>query len=214
MELEWLMAIDFQLHRDVNETHGFNAWLGRWREWEAQSLARGARSLKLSPLDTNVQHHGGAHKSFTPQSTQSAFPPPSAQDYSARQPQTQYHTPSYAPYDPWVIPRSSTDTSPASAPHTGPTTPEYYGGPGTWAPLDNGAYSYSGRTFGFAPLSQPRVQAHTQPHASAAAYTPFTPQYHHNPWTSHSMHCRCGHCAQQHIPYFMNPGYGPQIAAA
>jgi hypothetical protein len=214
LELEWLMSINFKLHHDADEAHGFSMWLGHWKEWEAQSLARGARSLKLSPLDTNVQHHGAVHKSFTPQSTHSAFPPPSAQDYSARPAQTQYPTPSYAPYDPWVIPRSSQDTSPASAPHTGPTTPEYYGGPGTWAPLDNGTYTYSGRTFGFAPLSQPRAQQHSQPHQSAANFTPFTPQYHNNPWTNHSMHCRCGHCTQQHMPYFMAPGYGPQIAAA
>ncbi|KAF2817876.1 uncharacterized protein BDZ99DRAFT_514095 [Mytilinidion resinicola] len=39
--------------------------------------------------------------------------------------QSQYSTPAYAQYDPWLVPRSATDNSPASAPTTGPTSPEY-----------------------------------------------------------------------------------------
>ncbi|KAF2432744.1 hypothetical protein EJ08DRAFT_669239 [Tothia fuscella] len=214
IELEWLTSIDFRLHRG-EDTSGFSEWQSCWKDWEAQALARGARSLKLSPLDTSVQHHSHRQtlKTFSPQSSQSAFPPPSAQDYSAISQQSHYHTPAYAPYDPWLIRRPANETSPASAPHTGPTTPEYYGGPGTWAPIDNsGAYNFSARPYGFTPLPQPRPQSHTQ--APAAAYTPFTPQYHSNAWTNHPMHCNCGHCNRGHMNYFMAPNFGPQIIAA
>jgi hypothetical protein len=215
MEQNWLEDIDYRLHRDPVEAQGFHTWLAHWKEYEAQKLAMGARSLKLSPIDTNVQRHNPVHKTFTPQLTHSAFPPPSAQEYySARSQQPQYHTPAWTPYDPWLVPRSAMDTSPASAPHTGPTTPEYYGGPGTWAPLDNGAY-YN-RRYGFTPLSQPQVQPHAQPLPQSQVYPTLGHQYQqHTGWNAHSIHCNCGHCnASRHGTWFMSSGFGHQVAAA
>jgi Cyclin len=216
MEQDWLSDIDYRLHRDPIEAQGFQTWLTHWKEYEAQKLAMGARSLKLSPIDTNVQRQVPVHKTFTPQSTQSAFPPPSAQEYhSARSQQTQYHTPAWTPYDPWLIPRSAMETSPASAPHTGPTTPEYYGGPGTWAPLDNGAYSYQ-RRFGFTPLSQPQSQPHAQPLPQIQTYPTFNHQQYQQQsgWNAHSIHCHCGQCnASRHGTWFMSSGFGHQVAA-
>ena len=215
MEMEWLAAIDYKLHRDPTEASGFNSWLQHWKDYEKRALVRGAQSLKLSPLDTNVQRHSPVHRPYSPQSTMSIFTPVPALDYNARPQHGQYHTPVYAPYDPYLVPRSATDSSPTSAPHTGPTTPEYYGGPGTWAPIDNGAYAYSRRNYGFGPMSQPVPQQLAQPHTQSAPYTPFTPQHHQqNAWTGHNIHCNCGHCARQHVPYFVPPVYGQQMVAA
>jgi len=181
-----------------------------WKDYESRIISRGAQSLKLSPLDTNVQRQAPAHKSFSPQSTISTYTPLSAADYSARPFHSNHHTPSYAPYDPWLVRRSATDSSPTSAPHTGPTTPEFYGGPGTWQPLDNGAYSYSRRNYGYGQMTQPQHVAQPQ----ATPYTPFTPTYQQqNNWTGHSIYCNCGHCSRQHVPHFLGPNYGQMVAA-
>lgn len=214
MEKAWLEDIDFRLHRDPIESQGFQTWLTYWKEYEKSKTAADVRGLKVSPIDTNVQRQAQVHKTFTLHSTQSAFPPPSAQDYhSARSQQAQY-TPAWTPYDPWLVPRSGMEMSPASAPHTGPTTPEYYGGPGTWAPLETGAYSYQ-RRYGFPPLSQPQTQPHVQPLPQIQNYQTYN---HHqyqqqNGWNAHNIHCHCGQCRNGNT-WFMNSGFGPQVAVA
>jgi hypothetical protein len=211
MEREWLSDLDWKLHIDPAEYNGFNDWLKHWKEHETKIHNRGAQSLKLSPIDTNVQHHSPAHKSFSPPSAMMGYTPMSGVDYSARTYQSNHQTPAYAPYDPWLVRRAANDSSPGSAPHTGPTTPEYYGGPGTWAPLDSSAYSYSRRGYGFGQMPQPQHMA--QP--LNAPYTPFTPTYHQqNAWTGHSIHCNCGHCSRQQVPYWVGSHFGQQPVAA
>jgi hypothetical protein len=163
--------------------------------------------LKLSPIDTNVQHHPSGYKSFSPVSSMTGYTPMSGSEYNARSYQINHQTPAYTSYDPWVVRRSAYDSSPSSAPHTGPTTPEYYGGPGTWAPIDSTGYSLSRRAYGF---SNPSQQPMGQP---IAPYTPFTPTYNQqNAWTGHSIHCSCGHCSrsQTQTPYWVGSHYGPQ----
>ena len=203
MEREWLVELNWRLHIDPAEHNGFNAWMEHWKEFEKAKLDHGAQSLKLSPIDTNVQHQSPLHKSFSPAASMMGYTPMSAMEYNARPYQHNHHTPAYTPYDPWVIRRSGHDSSPTSAPHTGPTTPEYYGGPGTWAPIDNSGYSYSRRAYGFA-----SAQAMPQP------YTPFTPTYNQqNAWTGHSIHCNCGHCSRQQVPYWVGSHYAQPVVA-
>jgi hypothetical protein len=207
MEREWLCDINWNLHLDPAESAGFNEWLDHWKQYEKNALSRGAQSLKLSPIDTNVQHHSPAHKSFSPPSAVMGYTPMSGIEHNAQSFQSGHHISAYAPYDPWLVRRSANDSSPNSAPHTGPTTPEYYGGPGTWAPLDSSAYAYSRRGYGFGQLSQSQHMA--QP------YTPFTPTYNQqNAWTGHSIHCSCGHCSRQQIPYWAGSHYGQQPIVA
>lgn len=214
MEKAWLEDIDFRLHRDPIEIQGFQTWLAYWKDYEKSKSAASARIPKISPIDTNVQRQTSVHKTFTPHSTQSAFPPPSAQEYhSARLQQAQY-TPAWTPYDPWLVPRSGMETSPASAPHTGPTTPEYYGGPGTWAPLETGVYSYQ-RRYGFPPLSQPQTQSHIQPLPQMQNYQAYSHHQYQQQggWNAHNSHCQCGQCRNGNT-WFMNSGFGPQVAVA
>ncbi|KIW08494.1 uncharacterized protein PV09_01389 [Verruconis gallopava] len=205
MEREWLAELDWKLHIDPAEHNGFNAWMQHWKDYEKTRLDRGAQSLKLSPIDTNVQHHSPAHKPFSPPSAIMGYTPMSGMEYNARPFPTNHHTPVYTPFDPWLIRRSAHDSSPSSAPHTGPTTPEYYGGPGTWAPIDGSAYSYSRRGY----------QINSMPQPLNAPYTPFTPTYNQqNPWTGHSIHCNCGHCSRQQVPYWVGPHYCQQSVMA
>ncbi|KAK3045296.1 hypothetical protein LTS18_014098 [Coniosporium uncinatum] len=208
LETEWLVAIEFTLHRDLDGSQGFNAWLKHWKDFETQALTRPAKSLKLSPLDTNVQRQRSVHKSYTSAAAQQTYGKLPMHDYSASALPTPYTSvAAYAHYDPWMASRAPTETSPPSAPHTGPTTPEYYGGSATWAPPEG----YPRRSmFNFPQLNSNAQMPQAQP--QSAAFTPYTPQYAYNPWSSHGhgMGCSCMYCAsRQQPPYYMVPGYGP-----
>lgn len=202
LELEWLLAINFRLHRDPSEQHGWNTWSEHWKAYQSTAAARAERSNKLSPIDTSVHR-----RSFNPNKPLPTLPmqQPYAQasyDYAPKSAQSAYNPPSYSQYDPW---RSASDHSPASAPTTGPTTPEYYGATGTWGPVEG----YSRRTmFGFPPLSQ---SAHAQQQSNYGP--PAYQQYGASAWNQHGLNCGCAYCVQRHPPYFMAPGYATQAVA-
>jgi hypothetical protein len=202
LELEWLLAIKFKLHRDPSEAQGWTTWSEHWKEYQNTAAARADRSSKLRPIDTSVHRRSfNANKPLPPLPMQHAYTP--SYEYAPKS--AHYNPPSYSQYDPW---RSANEHSPASAPTTGPTTPEYYGTTGTWAPVEG----YSRRTmFGFPPLSQP---APVQPSQQASTYgPPAYSQYTPSAWNQHGLNCGCAYCVQRHPPYFMAPGYGPQAVA-
>lgn len=211
LETEWLIAIEFRLHRERDEVQGWNVWSKHWETWQEQAAVRSIRASKLSPIDTTVQRQRpmNHNKPLPPLPMQQGFSQPPAYEYTPKSAQPSYSSASaYPQYDPW---RSSNDHSPASAPTTGPTTPEYYGAHGPWNPTEG----YSRRTmFGFPPLSQPN-HAHAQQHQQQSNYGPpaYTPQYSTPVWNSHAINCNCMYCAQRHPPYFMAPGFGPQTVA-
>ncbi|KAL9000779.1 MAG: hypothetical protein Q9188_005590 [Gyalolechia gomerana] len=55
LEVEWLVAIGWNLHVDPEDSHGFNLWRTHWQLWQARRLDMSIDSLKLTPLDANVQ---------------------------------------------------------------------------------------------------------------------------------------------------------------
>ncbi|KAF2268041.1 hypothetical protein CC78DRAFT_34285 [Lojkania enalia] len=211
LEMEWLVAIEFKLHRDPTEQQGWVSWSEHWKDYQAHIAARSSRSSKLSPIDTTVQRQRSLNqnKPLPPLPIQQSFSQPPPYEFTPKSAQTSYSSAStYSQYDPW---RSANDSSPASAPTTGPTTPEYYGASGPWAPTEG----YSRRTmFGFPPLPH---STQTQPaqQQQPANYGPpaYSAQYNPPVWNSHGINCGCMYCAQRHPPYFMAPGFGPQPVA-
>ncbi|KAF2244086.1 hypothetical protein BU26DRAFT_93335 [Trematosphaeria pertusa] len=209
LEMEWLVAIEFKLHRDPTEQQGWISWSDHWKDYQSHATARANRSSKLSPIDTSVQRQRSINqnKPLPPLPMQQSFNSP-PYEFTPKSAQTSYSAaPSFSQYDPW---RSANDHSPASAPTTGPTTPEYYGPTGTWAPE-----GYSRRTmFGFPSLSQPtppptQQQHHPSNYGPPAYSAPYQPPV----WNNHGFNCGCTYCAQRHPPYFMAPGFGPQAVA-
>ncbi|KAF2731822.1 hypothetical protein EJ04DRAFT_361128 [Polyplosphaeria fusca] len=211
LETEWLIAIEFKLHRERDEPHGWNSWSEHWVDYQAQAAARSLRPSKLSPIDTTVQRQRSMNqnKPLPALPMQPSFNQPPPYEYTPKSAQPSYSTASaYPQYDPW---RSANEHSPASAPTTGPTTPEYYGAHGPWNPTEG----YSRRTmFGFPPLSQPN-HPQSQQHQQAVNYGPpaYTNQYNAPAWNNHAINCNCMYCAQRHPSYFMAPGFGPQTVA-
>lgn len=209
LEMEWLNAIDYNLHREPHEHQGWQYWSEQWKEFQDHAAVRAGRSNKLSPIDTSMNRRSfNPNKPLPPLPMQQSYntPPYDYTPKSAQASQTSFNLPAYSQYDPW---RSANEHSPASAPTTGPTTPEYYGATGAWAPNEG----YSRRTmFGFPPMSQPVPQP--QQHQLANYGPPaYAAQYNQSAWNQHSVNCGCGYCAQRHAPYFMNAGYGPPAVA-
>lgn len=210
LETEWLVAIDFNLHRDPAEHQGWQSWSEHWKDYQAHATARTNRTSKLSPIDTAAHRRSyNPNKPLPPLPMQQSYSQPSPYEFTPKSAQPSYSTASsYSQYDPW---RSANGNSPASAPTTGPTTPEYYGPSGPWAPTEG----YSRRTmFGFPPLSQPAsAQQQQQRQASSYGLPPYSAPYSAPVWNSHGVNCGCMYCSQRHPPYFMAPGFGPQTVA-
>ncbi|KAF2019564.1 hypothetical protein BU24DRAFT_122123 [Aaosphaeria arxii CBS 175.79] len=205
LETEWLVAIEFKLHRDPSETQGWQSWSDHWQEYQAHAAARSNRSSKLSPIDTSMHRrsmnngNNNINKPLPPLPMQQNFSAPPPYEFTPKSAQSPYGNPGFSQYDPW---RAASEHSPSSAPTTGPTTPEYYGAHGPWTSNEG----YSRRTM-FFPPSQP------QQHASNYNPPAYGSQYHTPPWNHHGLNCGCMYCAQRHPPYFMAPGFGPQAVA-
>ncbi|OJD39827.1 cyclin-like protein [Diplodia corticola] len=199
LERDWLVALGYNLHREPTESRGFNSWLDHWKEYEARVAARAANTTKLAPINTRVQGNLNRLRSMpklpSPVSNQSTY----GKSLSSCESFSQQGTPGYTQFDPWHVSRSANERSP-------PHTPEYYGGPGTWAPPDG----YARRSvFGFPPFHQlpsPQEQAPMFPQAYA--------HYGQHMWGGHGAGCNCLYCARQHPSYFMAPGFGPQSVTA
>jgi hypothetical protein len=205
LEREWLNDIHYVLHRDPTEHQGWNHWSEQWTKFERDAADRAGRPHKLSPIDTSMHRRSlNPNKPLPPLPMHYTQSPYDYTPKSAQSTQSSFNLGSYSQYDPW---RSGSEYSPASAPTTGPTTPEYYGTAGSWGPAEG----YSRRTmFGFPPLSQPPVQRHQPTNYGPPAYAN---QYNTSVWNQHGMNCGCSYCAQRHQPYFMAPGYALQAVA-
>jgi hypothetical protein len=209
LEIEWLSAFDFRLHRDPSEKEGFGSWLDAWKDYEINAASRTTKRTELAPIDTNLHHLSAGSKSYS--AVPYGFGRLPTPEYTHK-PQSQYN--SAAPYsghfDPWNASAASEPSPPTSAPITGPTTPEYYGSTNIWAPSEG----YSRRTmFGFPPVTQPPIQPMQQaPPQVGYNQSCYTQQF--SPWNTHGAHCNCYNCARQRPSYFLPSGFGQQAVAS
>lgn len=195
LEHQWLQQMGFRLHRDPNSLGGFQAFQTSWRQFEAERrIAHDTGRAINVPSQMTTQHTQQAY----PPTAQSAFerisPPPAYVAETNRN----YSSTGYPRYDSFAGIRSSTNTSPASAPHTGPTTPEYYGPRSAWPSITE-AY---GQTRQLPP-------AYTQPPSALSSIAtvqsapqPFvTMPYQASPVyaTSHGSECFCNTCNRQYM---------------
>jgi hypothetical protein len=204
LERDWLIKFNFRLHRNPSAPDAFNSFQMRWKQYE----------LALKPLQASPRQ---ATHNVLPTMSQPVFSPiarpgfgyPSPPAYEAKEQQTAFHQPqSYSRFDPF-IPSTSATTSPPSAPHSGPTTPEYYGPQANWAVLPSG--------FGFSRLPPP-AYAPPQQQMPTSAVSPGVQQnvfgvtYSGPVYASgHGPECFCTACNRR---YMMAPHFGlPQPVA-
>jgi hypothetical protein len=212
-ELDWLISMNWELHRSPHEEHGLGYWLTQWKNYESRAAARAAARTeeagrnKLAPINTNLQRHGSVHSvhsNFSPAPAQDMFSRPNPNQFAAKPAQAQF-TPVYSSYDPWMSSHPSADDSPASAPHTGPTTPEFFYGASVW----NHPEGYSRRTmFGLQPVTQLMPQQQAFNHEQYQHYAPAA-------WNGHGTSCFCMLCkCQQQTSFFPGPSYRLEPAMA
>ncbi|EGE06142.1 meiotically up-regulated 80 protein [Trichophyton equinum CBS 127.97] len=248
MELEWLFGFEWKIHERIHtKSDGFMSWKAHWDSWRAKADARAAAAAavaassnesraKLSPIDTNIihrrhplYHHGSGHHSALPKAMLSPDGPIPPQYQRSACPWLPASNASTAA----TTPLAASDYSPPSAPHTGPSTPDYFhsaGGSGsnaawpynapppycaTWLPQQQQQQqtSRSGPTALPLPLprSQPPSYVHTPMYANA--FSPINNNINGNVWTGHGPGCGCLYCAKSHDLYFPVSSFGMQPVA-
>lgn len=194
MELEWLKGFDWTLHGPMyNETEGFYMWREHWNAYQEDAqLARAQESQKLAPIDTTM--------SRVQQSTRHLLMSPEGPIPLQYQRSSQYDTQ-------WVRPFIS-DYSPPSAPHSGPTTPDYYTSC-NWAQAPP-PYSRQSWAVNTTPVyANHRTQPPSYPHTPS-----YIQGYSQSVWNNHGPSCTCSMCAKHHEHYFTHPTvYGIQSVA-
>lgn len=201
LEIEWLLAINWDMHVDSEDPQGFILWNKHWDKWQVKNVEMSMDSLKLTPLDGNVQRQRSVNKQF---STTSLYP--SFKDAifnTAIKDHSQWHN---VCHDQWPSIRARTEYSPPSAPETGPNTPEWYGR------LRGFGYGTNSQTYNTRATAM-SSQALTPAGQPAAYHAQYSQHYIPNGWNNHGVHCGCGCCTPHHDHYFMAPGFGPQPVA-
>jgi hypothetical protein len=205
LEHEWLVALEWRLYVNLDESTDFKAWLQSWNSWrQTKNLERAAtldRLAPLAPIDTNVQ------RSRPYQQPYNGYTKTASRDH----PQA-----GYTPYEHsgWMNSYPTPQLTPPSAPDSGVNTPEYLsatgGGPryNDWTLINQYSRGY-----------QTPAHASYVPTRIAPYQTPYPNHYSHhygsNVWDPVVGDCNCGSCnphAKQ--SYFIGHGYGgPQIVA-
>ena len=199
LELEWLKSIEWDLHIDFNDPQGFKLWDLKWKHWQATRVDLSMESLKLNPLNPNVQRQPSVTKRISPTLPypapyyESAYTAAAVKD---RLP-SQWNSARYDPrYDDWSTPLSATRYSPPSAPHTGPNTPDWYG---------RGWYGNDYKSFGSSAVTTPASAQGFQAYGQQTPYQKAYPQqYATGNWNGHNSHCGCGYCTPVHDTFYGN----------
>ena len=204
LEMEWLLAIDWNMHIDPRDRQGFSLWHEQWQRYQI------SKANKIEPLvQSLVQTH--IHGISTPQ--QQSFhqvPSPASHNTSAyadryvgRDFEDNAHSQWFTPrYNTWQSSRSQMDYSPPSAPETGPNTPDWYG---TLNRFGYGGGSH--QNYPSMKLPTPLQVAGPTGLPHHGYNTPYVQQY--NSY-GHGSSCPCGYCMSHHERFFMNTGYAPQ----
>ncbi len=205
LEKNWLIDIRFDLHHHPTRQQGFDAWRAHWKRFDAHAAnphAGPAERAPLAPLDTtNIPRQGSVHsETFSAQSFDHMQHMAALRELDMKLQRAQQNIQeTYACFGACPGNRPPIQSSPITAPHSDPATPEYFGGPSAWAPE-----GYSRRTmFGFPPVSQAPA------HPAATLPAAFTHDPRQATWTGHGPNCLCAYC-QPMVADYMFSGYNMQ----
>lgn len=192
MELQWLTDFNWEIHGMMYEDkEGFFMWVEHWHAYEEKAqLAKVKELQKLAPIETSLHRtHAVQHQPLM--SPEGPIPPQYQQG-------SQYDTR-------WVRPYIS-EYSPPSAPHSGPSTPDYY--TPTWSFTPTGPPAYTRQQYhsdNGSAYSAQRNQLPTYGHAFS-----YAPSVTPTNWMAHGPNCSCSLHAKHSDYYFNHPGYAMQ----
>lgn len=201
LEIEWLLAVNWDMHISPDDPQGFVLWHKHWDNWQTRKVEISMESLNLTSFDPIVQRQRSTNKATSPDQLHAALYNDSGFSITVRERlQPQWQT---SCYDQWPPFQLKTENSPPSAPETVPNTPERFGRAGIC--YGAGPLSYTSRTI------PPPFQS--LPQSGQHLATQYHPQYTPNGWNTHGVHCACHWCVSYHDRFFISPGYGPQSVA-
>lgn len=207
MELEWLKGIKWDLHIDLDYPDGFRLWEAKWKSYQAKKIELSMASLKLSPMNPNIQRQSSMNKRVSPTVPypQAYYEPTFVANHKDRLPAQWQTICNEASYENWPV-SATTQYSPPSAPHTGPNTPDWYG---------RGWYGNDYRSYGSSEATTPASAQSFQSFTQQAAYQkPYPQQYNQANWTGHNPTCGCGYCVPTtHDPFYAAYQYPSQTVA-
>ncbi|KAL8703669.1 MAG: hypothetical protein Q9201_003155 [Fulgogasparrea decipioides] len=200
LELDWVLAIDWNMHVDPEDPHGFLLWRSHWQTWQAKRYGLSSNSFKLASVDVNAQRLQPASKTQHPSNFAAHSEKPFISVKTNDCNLSQWRA---GCYDLWSSTPSKTDYSPPSAPETGPTTPEFYGGSAdfVYARL---LQPLSGRTLQTTPQG-PLLPLQRTPYHISYPQSFIAPN-----WNGHLVTCSCLCCVPYSERYHFAPGYGVQ----
>lgn len=187
-EVEWLADIQWGLHFDAEDTHGFKGWFERWERYAgARNMTLSMEALQLTNVDP-VRMTQSAHQRYLPP-TPLYTPPYECSFTTGVRDRSQ-------PWQQWGPLRTS--VSPSAGPSQ-PPTPEWY---------QQGVTGFGQHSATYSNRPLPPLQLLPSPYYDYPSqhYTP-------SPWSnSHLTGCGCGFC----IPperYVASHNYGMKSGA-
>ena len=120
-ERKWLVAFGHRLHIDPEAGDGFAFWQRQWNDFKTPS-ARVQPVLR--PINSNIHRYGPIMNEEAYAGNLALKFRPEDATFESWSEETKPR--SMAAYGPWL--NSMSDRSPSTAPHTGPSTPDYYPG--------------------------------------------------------------------------------------
>jgi hypothetical protein len=191
MELEWLQDFNWEIHGMMyDDDEGFFMWVEAWHAYESKAqLAKAKEIQKLAPIETSIHRHHSVHHQPL-MSPEGPIPPQYQQG-------AQYDTR-------WIRPYIS-EYSPPSAPHSGPSTPDYYNT--SWSFNSTGSSGYNRHQYASENASAYSAQRNQLPtYAQTFGYgSGMTPDL-----LSHGPNCGCGIHSRPTGYYFNHPAYTMQ----
>ena len=204
LEMEWLIAIQWNMHVSPTDSQGLRVWLNHWEKWQFKRLKASMDPLGMTLSNYNIPTRRplDTHRSPAPihpaSHNDKAFASVVAEYLQSQRPS--------CTTDQWPFLLSNA-YSPPSAPETGPNTPEWYSSIGP-------ARNFPEPQVHNVPESLKTFQKFSQATQNSGFAAPSISKFAPNGWTSHGVHCGCHFCVSHHDHFFLSSGYGPQSVVA
>lgn len=194
-ERDWLGAFNHRLHHDANAPDGFVCWEEKWKTFKTR-----AATVSAAAADATIARQRSLRPTATPTTYQQQAFGRNAHPilpYPVDMTGGSYSSPSYSPYGGWT----GYESSPSTAPHTGPNTPDFYVAQSGWGSFDHYGSRHAQSGFPSLPQPKPQVHAHNMAYPTSHYNLPNTTM-----WNCHSSACQCSGCRNQ--AQFFQPRYG------
>lgn len=205
LEIQWLSAIDWEMHISPDDNQGFALWHKHWNCWQAGNITARTETLQhASPsLETSAQFSIQKHQfSVVPCTTLRNDRRFARQYKDSHESQSLMSRPVQVP-----LLQQRSDNFALSVPATDPNPPEWYWSMGRHVCLGSRP-PYITRSGPMHISDVPKLAI------SSNNYPQYVLQYNLNGWESSGIHCSCQHCLAHCDSFPLMPFLRPQPVAS